>query len=49
MHELTQQELALASGGIAPALIYGAWGLAVMVSLAIQAHLSSDTQNTQRT
>ena len=48
MYELTQQDMALASGGVAPIVILGAWALAgTVVGVGIEAYLSSGTQETQ--
>ena len=48
MYELTQQDMAQASGGVAPIVILGAWVLAgTGVGVGIQAYLSSGTQETQ--
>ena len=48
MYELTQQDMALASGGVAPIVILGAWVLAgTAVGVGIQAYLSNETQDTQ--
>ncbi len=42
MYELTEQDMALASGGVPPIVVLGAWALAgVVVGVGIQAWLSS--------
>ena len=46
MRELTKSDMALASGGVAPFVVYGAYVLAgITVGWATQAYIDSETQN----